>query len=62
MVFKETRLTEIINKNEDIEKIFERYGLLCMGCPGMVQGTVEEAANAHDIDLDELLECINRFI
>lgn len=62
MISKDTRLTEFLERNEDIKKLFERYGMFCIGCPGIVQGTVEEAANAHDVDIDELLDEINKII
>ena len=62
MITKDTRLTEFLEKNENVEKLFERYGMYCIGCPGIVQGTVEEAANAHDVNLDELLDEINKII
>ena len=55
-----TKLAEVLDQNDEIKNIFAEYNMFCEGCPGAVNGTLEEAAEAHDVRLEELLEKLNR--
>jgi len=51
---------QVLDLNEDLEHVLERHGMTCLGCPGAVQETLKEAAEAHGIDVDKLLEDLNK--
>ena len=51
---------QVIDINENLESVFERHGLPCLGCPGAMQETLKEAAEGHGIDITSLLEDLNK--
>ena len=51
---------QVLDLNEELEHVLERHGMTCLGCPGAVQETLKEAAEAHGIDVDKLLEDLNK--
>jgi len=51
---------EILKLSDEMEEIFENHGLLCKNCPGAAAETLREAAEGHDIDVEELLRDLNR--
>ena len=59
-ITKDMMICDILNSNPNLEKVFLAYGLNCMGCPGSNTETLWEAAKGHAIDLEKLLEDLNR--
>ena len=57
---EETMVFQVLDYNEEFEHILERHGMTCLGCPGAVQETLKEAAEAHGIDVKALLEDLNK--
>ena len=53
-------VSEILDLNENLDTVFHRHGMYCLGCPGAVQETLQEAAEAHDVDIKKLLEDLNQ--
>lgn len=51
---------DILNIDDKLEAVFERHGLLCLGCPGAVSETLREAADGHGIDADALIRDLNQ--
>jgi len=56
------RVLEILERDVGFERIFLNHGLNCVGCPGSAMETIKEAAEGHNIDLDKLLEDLNKYI
>lgn len=59
-ITEEMKVCEILDLDDRLEIIFENHGLPCSGCPGAVQETLREAADGHYIDIDALLEDLNK--
>lgn len=59
MITKEMLVFDILNMDEKYEKVFDRYFLTCVGCPGAQMETLEEAAKGHGVDVDALLRDLN---
>lgn len=59
-ITEEMKVYEILEMDGSLEAVFERHGLLCLGCPGAVQETLREAADAHGIDVAALLADLNK--
>ena len=59
------KITEMMNIGEileikpELEDVFLKHGLNCVGCPGSSVETVAEAAEGHGVNLAELLEDLN---
>ena len=59
-ITEDMMVSEILDLNENLDAVFHRHGMYCLGCPGAVQETLQDAAEAHDIDVKVLLEDLNK--
>ena len=60
MITKDMTIGEIIKLNASKADILMSFGMGCVGCPSAQAETVEEAAYDHGINLEELLEALNK--
>lgn len=60
MITKDMTIGEIISANPDKAEILTGFGMGCVGCPSAQAETLEEAASIHGINLEELLEALNK--
>ena len=61
-ITKDINIYELLDKYPQLEDVLEQHGLACVGCPGATMETIEQAASGHSIDLEKLLEDINKEI
>ena len=57
-----TKLSELLNANPEAASILFDSGMGCIGCPMMMQETIEEGCLAHGMskkDIDELIKRLN---
>jgi hybrid cluster-associated redox disulfide protein len=59
-ITKDMLLGEVIAKYPDAFEVFMKHGLHCAGCGAAFSETVEQGAEAHGIDLKELLKDLNK--
>ena len=57
---KDTNLSEIIEKAPEKVDILLEAGMHCIGCMASQFETLEEACMVHGIDVDELVEQLNK--
>ena len=57
---KDTKIGELLEKAPEKAEILLQAGMHCLGCPASQAETIEEACEVHGIDVDELLEKINK--
>lgn len=60
MITKEMTIGEVIKANNNKAEVLLQFGMGCVGCPSAQAETVEEAARVHGIELEKLLEALNR--
>ncbi|MCI8612339.1 MAG: DUF1858 domain-containing protein [Clostridia bacterium] len=60
-VNKDMTIAEVLGVCPDVAPVFAEFGMHCLGCPISRGETVEQAAAAHGIDLDEMLAALNDF-
>lgn len=60
MITKEMTIGEIIKVNVNKADVLMEFGMGCVGCPSAQAETVEEAAKIHGIDINELLDVLNK--
>jgi hybrid cluster-associated redox disulfide protein len=58
---KKSTISEVLQSNRDLKVVLEGFGMHCFGCPLSQMETLEEASNAHKIDLNFLLDKLNNF-
>ncbi len=56
---KDMTIAEVLRKKPNSAAIFMRYGMHCLGCASATGETVEQAAMAHGINLENLLNEMN---
>jgi len=61
-VTKDTVIADIMMNAPDSQPLFQDIGMHCMGCAMASGENVEEACNAHGVDVDEFLKKLNAFI
>ena len=59
-ITEDMMVSQILDLNENLDAVFQRHGMPCLGCPGAMQETLREAAEGHDIDVAALIEDLNR--
>ena len=60
MITKDMTIGEIVKNYPEKIEVLASAGMGCVGCPSAQMETVEEAAYVHGINLEELLEALNR--
>lgn len=58
-VTENSTVGEVLAKFSNGQEILGGFGLHCFGCPMSQQETIGEAATAHGIELDFMLEKLN---
>ena len=61
-VTKDTVISDIMMNAPDTMPLFQDIGMHCMGCALASGENVEEACNAHGVDVDDFLKKLNAFI
>ena len=59
---KDMIIADIIQIDEHLIPVLLNAGMHCVGCPSSMGETLEEAAEVHGIDADELCDLLNEFI
>ena len=57
---KNTKIGELIENCPEKAEILLNAGMHCLGCPASQAETLEEACDVHGIDVNELLEELNK--
>lgn len=59
-ITKDTIIADVIKINPNAGEILMSYGMHCLGCMIAHGETVGQAAEVHGIDLDAMLEELNK--
>jgi len=60
MISKDMTIGQILKVKEEAEDILINFGMGCVGCPSAQAESLEEAAQVHGLDVDKLLEALNK--
>ena len=60
MITKDMTVGEIVKSKEGAAEVLMSFGLGCVYCPSAASETMEQAAMVHGLNLDELLEALNK--
>ena len=60
MITKDMTIGEIIRLDASKADVLMSFGMGCVGCPSAQAETIEEAAMVHGLNLDELMEALNK--
>ena len=59
-ITKNMKIDEVVKRYPQTVSVFERYGLRCTSCSISAFEKIEEGARSHNIDIDVLLDELNR--
>jgi hybrid cluster-associated redox disulfide protein len=59
-ITKESLISDVLRIKPEAAEILMRYGMGCLGCPSAQMESLEQAAMVHGIDLEKLLEELNK--
>ena len=62
MITKDTGIIEAVQSHPEIMEVFAEYGLGCIGCMAAHFETIGQGAGAQGIDVNALIEDINKVI
>lgn len=57
---KDTKIGEILEVAPEKADILLSIGMHCLGCPASQAETIEEACEVHGIDVEEVVEALNK--
>lgn len=60
MFNKDTKIIDVLQQHPETAKVFERFGMGCIGCMGMINETIESGAKMHQISIEKLLNELNK--
>ena len=58
-VTKDMTFHQVMRLSPEVLKVLASFQLGCVGCMGAQHETIEKGAQAHGLDVDELLEALN---
>lgn len=59
-VTKDMLIREVLQENPNSAEILMTFGLGCIGCPSAQMETLEEAAAVHGVNVDSIVEALNK--
>ena len=60
MITENTLIMEAVELNPNAPEILLSYGMHCLGCAIAHGETIAQAAEVHGIDVNELLDALNK--
>ena len=57
---KDMTIGELLEKSPEKADILLEAGMHCLGCPASQAETIEEACSVHGIDVEEIIEKLNK--
>ena len=57
---KTTKIGELLDTNPEKAEVLLNMGMHCLGCPASREETLEEACMVHGIDVEDVLEELNK--
>ncbi len=61
-ITKDMKIEEVIKKYPETIDVFTKHGFHCIGCAAASFESIEQGVEAHGIDVDELIEDLNKAI
>jgi hybrid cluster-associated redox disulfide protein len=60
MITKDMTIGEVVRNYPDKIEVLMDFGMGCVGCPASQAETIEQAAMVHGLELDDLIEALNK--
>ncbi|VYT89530.1 DUF1858 domain-containing protein [Clostridium tertium] len=60
MITKDMTIGEVVKMKDGAAQILMSFGMGCVGCPSAQAETIAEAAMVHGLNLNDLLDALNK--
>jgi hybrid cluster-associated redox disulfide protein len=60
MITKDMTIGDVVKADPSKAEVLMSFGMGCVGCPSAQAETIGEAAVVHGLNLDDLLDALNR--
>jgi hybrid cluster-associated redox disulfide protein len=60
MITKEMTIAEVLTRSPQTATVFLTAGMDCLDCPSARAESIEDAADAHGVDVEDLVHQLNR--
>ena len=60
MITKDMTIGEVVKMKENAPQVLMSFGMGCIGCPSAQAETIEDAAMVHGLNLQDLLDALNK--
>lgn len=61
-ITKNTTIGQLLEMDPEMGNILTNIGMHCIGCPSAQNETLEQAAEVHGMDADDLIEDLKGFL
>ncbi len=61
-ITKKMKIDEVLKKYPETVTVFIKHGFHCIGCAIASLESIEQGAMAHGVDIEELIEDLNKVI
>ncbi|MGI5892546.1 MAG: DUF1858 domain-containing protein [Bacillota bacterium] len=61
-ITKDMSIMDVVQKWPQASAVFMEYGMGCIGCAAAHFENIEQGASAHGIDVDALMEALNKAV
>lgn len=61
-ITKDMGIMEVVQKYPQTVDVFRSAGMSCLGCAAARFENIEQGAGAHGIDIDTLIEALNKAV
>jgi len=62
LITKSMSIAEVISRYPDTIPVLMKTGMHCIGCPMAMQETLEEGLSAHGLDVDKVIDELNKLV
>lgn len=60
LITKDSLIGDILDADRNTAPYFLEMGMHCLGCPSARSESLQQACNAHQVSVDELVEKLNK--
>ncbi|MCK4261295.1 MAG: DUF1858 domain-containing protein [Halanaerobiales bacterium] len=61
-ITKEMTIAGVLQAHPETVPVFQQFGMHCLGCLSATSESLEQAANVHGFDVEELLDALNKAV
>ena len=62
VITKDMAITDVVSKFPETVEVFMKHGLHCVGCAAAKFENLEQGANAHGMDVNNLVKDLNEAV